>query len=68
MSIYGELDAMVEYRAQFSFKGNREYIGKANTPNIAYPSQHNDIEIPHGSRDHVVVPDTIKITFNLEIE
>ena len=37
-------------------------------PNIAYPNQHIDIEIPHGSRDHVIIPDTVKITFNLDIE
>ena len=37
-------------------------------PNIAYLNQHTDIEIPHGSRDHVIVPDTVKITFNLDIE
>ena len=36
-------------------------------PNIAYPNQHIDIEIPHGSRDHVIIPDTVKITFNLDI-
>ena len=24
--------------------------------------------MPHGSRDHVIVPDTVKITFNLDIE
>ena len=41
---------------------------KSNTPNILYPSQHIDIEIPKGSRDHVIAPDTLKITFNLEIE
>ena len=35
--------------------------------NIAYPGQHIDTEIPHGSRDHVTIPDTIKITFNLDI-
>ena len=66
MSIYRELDPMVEHKTQFVFKGKREHIAKANTPNIAY--QHIDIEIPHGSRDHVIVPDIIKITFNLEIE
>ena len=33
-------------------------------PNIAYLNQHIDIEIPYGSRDHVIVPDTVKITFN----
>ena len=37
-------------------------------PNIKYPNQHTVIEIPHGSRDHVIVPDTVKITFNLDIE
>ena len=68
MSIYGELDPMVEHRTQFAFKGKRGNIATANTSNIAYPSQNIDIEIPHGSRDHVIVPDTIKITFNLEIE
>ena len=37
-------------------------------PYIAYPNQHNDTEIPHGSRDHVIMPDTVKITFNLDIQ
>ena len=36
-------------------------------PNIAYPNQHIDIIIPHSSRDHVIIPDTTKITFNLDI-
>ena len=35
--------------------------------NTVYPSQHIDTEISHGSRDHVIVPDTVKITFNLDI-
>ena len=67
MSAYGELDPMVEHRTQFDFKGKREHIAKVNMPNIAYPNQHNDIEILHSSRDHVIVPDTVKITFNLDI-
>ena len=68
MSIYGEFDPMVEYRTQFAFNGKREHIAKVNIPNIAYPDQHIDIDIPHNSRDHVIIPDTIKITFNLDIE
>ena len=68
MSVYGELDPMVEHRTQFAFKGKREHIAKVNMPNIEYPGQHIDIEIPHGTRDHVIVPDTVKITFNLDIE
>ena len=68
MSVYREIDPMVEHRTQLAFKGKREHIVKVNIPNIAYPSQHIDIEIPHGSIDHVTVPDTVKITFNLNIE
>ena len=68
MSVYGELDPMVKHRTQFAFKGKREHISKVNIPNTAHPNQHINIEIPHGSRDHVIVPDTVKITFNLDIE
>ena len=67
MSVYRELDPMVEHRTQFAFRGKREHIAKVNIPNIAYPNQHIDIEILHGSRDYVIVPDTVKITFNFEI-
>ena len=59
---------MPEHRTQFAFKGKREHIVKVNIPNIAYPDQYIDIKILHGSRDHVVVPGTVKITFNLDIE
>ena len=68
MIVYGEMDPMVEHRAQFAFKGKREHIAKVNMPNIVHPNQHIDNEMPHGSRDHVIVPDTVKITFNLDIK
>ena len=58
---------MIEHKTQFSFKGKRGHIDKVSIPNIAYPNQHTDIEILHGSRDHVIIPDTVKITFNLNI-
>ena len=67
MNVYGELDPMVEHRTQFAFKGKREHISKVNIPNIAYPSQHIDTDIPHGSRGLVIIPETMKITFNLDI-
>ena len=67
MSVYRELDPMIEHRTQLDFKGKTEHIAKVNMPNIAYPNQHIDIEIPHGSRDHVIIPDNVKITFNLDI-
>ena len=68
MSIYGELDPVVEHRTQFTFKGKRDYIAKVNMPNMAYPYQYIDIKIPHSLRDHVIIPGTVKITFNLDIE
>ena len=68
MSVYGELDPMVEHRTQFAFKGKRDHMAKVNIPNITYPSQHIDLEKPYGSRDHVIVPANVKITFNLDIE
>ena len=37
-------------------------------PKITYPNQHIDIEIPHGLRDHVIVPVAVKIKFNLDTE
>ena len=68
MSVYGELGPMVEHRTQFAFKGKREHIAKVSMPNTAYPNQHIDINILHGSRDHAMVPDTVRITFNLDTE
>ena len=68
MSVYGELDPMVEQRTKFAFKGKREHTSKVNILNIAYPSQHIDIEIPHDSRDHVILRDAVKIRFNLDTE
>ena len=67
MSIYGELDPMVEHRTQPAFKGNREHIVSVNIPNMAYLGQHVDIKIPHGSGNCLIVSDTLKITFNLDI-
>ena len=68
MSIFKELDPMPGYRTQFDFKDKRQHKTKINIPKIAYPNQYNDIEIPHGSRDDVIVPDKVKTTFNPDIE
>ena len=73
MSVYGELDPMAEHRTQFAFKSKMPNIAypnqhKVNMPNIAYPNQHTDIEILHDSSHHVIVPNTVKITFNHDIE
>ena len=67
MSVYRELDPMVEHGTQFAFKGKRQHIAKVDMPNIVYTNQHIDIEILHGSRDPLIIPDTVKITFNFDI-
>ena len=38
-----------------------------NTPNIAYPSQQFKVKTLKGSVDHIIVPNTLKITFDLEL-
>ena len=58
---------MIEHRTQFAFKDKREHIAKVNMPHIVYPNQDIDIEIPHGSRNHVIIPNTVKITYNFDI-
>ena len=58
---------MIKHRTQFAFKGKREHIATVNTPNIAYPGQNFKIITPQGSADHVIVPDTLKITFDFEL-
>ena len=68
MSVYRELDPMIEHRTQFAFKDKRKHIAKDNMPNISYPNQHIEIEILYGSRDHVIIPDTVENTYNLDID
>ena len=36
--------------------------------NLVCPNQHIDIEPPHGSRDHIIESDIIKILFSLDVE
>ena len=67
MSTYRSLDLLLQNRAQFPFKGKKEHIAKENRPNLAYLKHCIDPEIPYGSRDHVVLPEAIKIKVNLEI-
>ena len=37
-------------------------------PYMTGPNQHMDNETPNGSRDRGVFPDSVKTTFNLDIE
>ena len=59
---------MPQHKIQFAFKSKTEDIVQINIPNMAYPNQHIDTKIPHGFSDHVIVPHTVKITFNFDIE
>ena len=68
MCIYRELDPLEEYRTQRGFKSNREHKTRVNIPNFAYRNQLVDVKTRSCSREHVTVPDTVKITFNLDIE
>ena len=58
---------MAEHRTRFVFKSKWEHIANVNVQNMAYPNQHINIEILHGSRDLLIVPDKVKNAFNLGI-
>ena len=68
MSTYGELGPIAGKLATFAFKVKRQRIIKVNMPNMASPGQHINIEIPHDSRDHAIVPVIVKIMFYFNIE
>ena len=68
MSTYGELGPIAVKLATFAFKVKRQRIIKVNMPNMASPGQHINIEIPHDSRDHAIVPVIVKIMFYFNIE
>ena len=59
---------MPKHINQFTFKGKRKNIAKVYTKYSISKPTHTDIEILHGSKDHAILPDTIKITFILDIE
>ena len=59
---------MPEHGAQNAFKCKREHVIKVSILNIAYLNPHLDIQVPDGLRYNVLVPDTRKITFNLDNE
>lgn len=58
---------MPEYRTNLLLK-KREKISKINIVNITYLNQHIDIEITHGSKNHVIVRGIANITFNIEVQ
>ena len=62
MSIYRELDPMPKHRTK------KRNLAKINKPNLIYLNQHINTEITNDSRDHAIVPDTVKTMFNLDIE
>ena len=52
MSVYRELDPMVEHRTQFAFRGKREHIAKVNMPNIAY--RNNTLTSKYGMVEEIM--------------
>ena len=65
MSVYIELDPMVEHRTKFTLKGKRQHISKVNMSNLGCPSHilTSKYRLVPG-----IVAVTVKITFNLDTE
>lgn len=58
---------MPKHRTQLVFRDKQEHLAMVKTPNISRPNQYFDTEIPHISRAHVVLPQTIKYRFYIHI-
>lgn len=49
-------------------EGQLRTYRQVKIPNISYLNQYIDTEIPNGSGDHAIAPDTIKIMFSFDID
>ena len=67
ISAYSELDFLSQNKIEFVIKVEQKDTAKVNIPKLVYPNQHTDVGIPHGSRDHFIVKNILRITFNLYI-
>ena len=66
-STYGELDMKGERRIQWAFKGKRAHMVMTNTPATGHPNTTISIEIPRGAPEHVIVPGSLRVTFDLNL-
>ena len=50
------------------FQGQERTYSQGEQTNFAYPNLYIETKTPNDSKNHIVVPDTVKMMFNLDIE
>ena len=65
---YLELNPTDEKRIQFLFTGKREHLVKVNVLNAAHHNRHFGVKIPSGPHKHAIVPDSLRLRFNFDLE
>ena len=68
MSKFSRHNIEPENRIELAYKGKREHFITPNTPNKAYPGQVVKAVIPRGSSDIIMVRETQRVSFNLELK
>ena len=67
-AIYGKkLDIDKSYRERFAFKADSQHIKISHTPSTIDQNQDLEVRIPNLGENNVMVPGSLKLTFDLEI-
>ena len=66
--MYGStLDVNKEFRRRFGFKAPKQHIKISHTPSTIDENQDLHVKIPNRGINDVIVPDSLKLTFDLEL-
>ena len=67
-AIYGKkLDIDKSYRERFAFKADSQHVKISHTPSTIDQNQDLEVRIPNLGENNVMVPGSLKLTFDLEI-
>ena len=67
MEVGDKLNPQRSYRKAFALKGLRQHIIKTNNPSTIGPDELLTVRFPDLKENHVIVPRTTKLTFNISL-
>ena len=67
MEVGDKLNPQRSYKKGFALKGIRQHIIKMNNPSTIGPDELLTVHFPGLKENHVIVPETTKLTFNISL-
>ena len=67
MEVGDKLNPQRSYRKGFALKGLCQHIIKTNNPSIIRPGELLTVRFPDLKENHVIIPSTMKLTFNISL-